>query len=101
MQHDPLADAMSLIKNSEHSGKLECIVRPSSKLIGRVLKIMQENNYIGEFEYIEDGRAGLFKVRLIGNINNYLSQIELNPGVAFQSCSHSPCNFIIVTSLIG
>ena len=70
MQHDPLADAMSLIKNAERSGKLECFIRPSSKLIGRVLKIMQENKYIGEFEYIEDGRAGLFKVRLTGNIND-------------------------------
>jgi len=70
LQHDPLADAMSLIKNAERSGKLECFIRPSSKLIGRVLKIMQENKYIGEFEYIEDGRAGLFKVRLTGNIND-------------------------------
>ncbi len=31
---------------------------------------MQENNYIGQFEYVEDGRAGLFKVKLIGNIND-------------------------------
>ena len=51
LQHDPLADAMSLIKNAEQTGKQECIIRPSSKLIGRVLKIMQENNYIGQFEY--------------------------------------------------
>jgi len=57
LQHDPLADAMSLIKNAERSGKLECIIKPSSKLIGRVLKIMQENKYIGEFEYLEDGRC--------------------------------------------
>ena len=70
MQNDPLADAMSSIKNAEHSGKRECLIRPSSKLIGRVLKIMQENNYIGQFEYLEDGRAGLFKVRLNGNIND-------------------------------
>ena len=70
MQHDPLADAMSLIKNAENIGKQECIICPSSKLIGRVLKIMQENNYIGQFEYVEDGRAGLFKVRLTGNIND-------------------------------
>ena len=70
MQHDPLADAMSLIKNAEQTGKQECIIRPSSKLIGRVLKIMQENNYIGQFEYFEDGRAGVFKVKLTGNIND-------------------------------
>lgn len=61
---------MSLIKNAERSGKHECLIRPSSKLIGRVLKIMQENNYIGQFEYLEDGRAGLFKVKLTGNIND-------------------------------
>ena len=70
MQHDPLADAMSLIKNAERAGKQECLIRPSSKLIGRVLKIMQENNYIGQFEYMEDGRAGIFKVRLKGSIND-------------------------------
>ena len=70
LQHDPLADAMSLIKNAERSGKQDCLIRPSSKLIGRVLKIMQENHYIGQFEYIEDGRAGIFKVKLTGNIND-------------------------------
>lgn len=70
MQHDTLADAMSLIKNAEKSGKMECFIKPSSKLIGRVLKVMQENNYIGNFEYMEDGRAGVFKVQLIGHINN-------------------------------
>lgn len=70
MQHDPLADAMCNIKNAEKTGKLECILKPSSKLIGRVLKVMQENEYIGSFEYIDNGRAGLFKVKLIGNIND-------------------------------
>jgi small subunit ribosomal protein S8 len=61
---------MSLIKNAEISGKMDCFIKPSSKLVGRVLKVMQENNYIGNFEYIEDGRAGMFKVQLIGHINN-------------------------------
>lgn len=70
MQHDPLADALSLIKNAEHSGKIECLINPSSKIIGRVLNVMQENGYINEFEFIEDGRAGIFKIRLNGKINN-------------------------------
>jgi small subunit ribosomal protein S8 len=69
MQHDPLNDAMSQIKNAENAGKGECIIKPSSKLIGRVLKVMQDGNYISQFEYIEDGRAGMFKVVLNGNIN--------------------------------
>lgn len=70
MQHDPLSDAMSLIKNAEGAGKRECLVQPSSQLIGRVLKVMQDNGYIGNFEYIEDGKAGLFRVTLNGRIND-------------------------------
>ena len=70
MQHDPLADAMSRIKNAEMAGKGECVIKPSSKLIGHVLKVMQDNQYIGKFEFLEDGKAGQFKVELIGNINN-------------------------------
>jgi small subunit ribosomal protein S8 len=61
---------MSLIKNAEKSGKMDCYIKPSSKLVGRVLKVMQENNYIGNFEHIEDGRAGIFKVHLVGHIND-------------------------------
>ncbi len=70
MRHDPLNDAMSKIKNAESSGKRECMVRTSSKLIGRVLKVQQEYDYIRQFEYVEDGRAGMFRVLLGGNINN-------------------------------
>ena len=69
MQHDPLNDAMSQIKNAEEVGKRECIIKPSSKLTGRVLKVMQDGNYIAQFEYIEDGRGGKFRVVLNGNIN--------------------------------
>ncbi len=69
MQHDPLNDAMSQINNAEKVGKNECMVKPSSKLIGRVLKTMQDNGYIKEFEYLDDGRSGQFKVTLNGNIN--------------------------------
>jgi len=70
MQSDPLNDAMSTIKNAAAVGKSECTIRPSSKLIGRVLKVMQDNGYIDQFELIEDGKAGVFKVMLEGRINN-------------------------------
>jgi small subunit ribosomal protein S8 len=30
---------------------------------------MQLNGYIGEFEFIDDGRQGKFKVQLLGRIN--------------------------------
>jgi len=70
MQSDPLNDAMSTIKNAASVGKSECMIHPSSKLIGRVLKVMQEYGYINQFEFIEDGKAGLFKVRIKGKIND-------------------------------
>ncbi len=70
MLNDPLADALATIKNAERVGKRECIVKPASKLIGRVLKVMQEYGYIEAFEWIDDGKGGKFKVKLKGNINN-------------------------------
>ncbi|MDD3398075.1 MAG: 30S ribosomal protein S8 [Candidatus Methanomethylophilaceae archaeon] len=70
MQSDPLNDAMSVMRNAVSVGKSECYIRPSSKLIGRVLKVMQDHGYINQFEYIEDGRAGQFRVMLKGAINN-------------------------------
>ena len=70
MQSDPLNDAMSTIKNAASVGESECTIRPSSKLIGRVLKVMQEHGYINQFEFVEDGKAGVFKVRIQGKIND-------------------------------
>jgi len=68
--NDPLADALSHIKNTERVGKMECTIKPASKLIGNVLSVMKEGGYIDEFEFVEDGKAGLFKVQLRGKIND-------------------------------
>ena len=70
MLHDPLNDAMSTIRNAETVGKTECVIRPASKLIGRVLKVMQDHEYIRSFELIEDGRGNMYRVTLVGSINN-------------------------------
>ncbi len=70
MRFDPLADALSTIKNSEYSGRLECTIKPASKLIASVLNVMREYGYLKEYEYIEDGRGGVFRVRLAGKIND-------------------------------
>ena len=70
MQQDTLNDAMVTIKNAEKVGKGECYIKPSSKLIGRVLRVMEEGGYIKQFELLEDGRSGMFKVTLAGQINN-------------------------------
>ena len=70
MLNDPLANALVAIKNAERVGKRECTIKPASKLIGRVLKLMQDYGYIEVFEWIDDGKAGMFKVILKGNIND-------------------------------
>ncbi|MEM2902088.1 MAG: 30S ribosomal protein S8 [Candidatus Bathyarchaeia archaeon] len=66
---DPLSNALSTINNNETRHKRECVIWPASKLVGQVLRVMQKNGYIGEFEYVDDGRAGKFKVQLLGRIN--------------------------------
>ena len=66
---DTLTNGLITIKNNEMRNKRECIISPASKLLGRVLRIMQLNGYIGEFEFIDDGRSGKFKVQLLGRIN--------------------------------
>ncbi|HID10164.1 MAG TPA: 30S ribosomal protein S8, partial [Candidatus Latescibacteria bacterium] len=49
--------------------KRECIVMPASKLVGEVLRIMQLHGYLGEIEYIDDGRFGKYRAQLLGRIN--------------------------------
>lgn len=66
---DPLADALTNIRNNELQVNESCSISPASKLIGQVLSTMQKENYIGEFEYIDDNKAGKFQVELEGNIN--------------------------------
>lgn len=67
MLHDPLADALSTIKNAERVGKRECVVR-SSKVVKALLQIMKDHGYVGAYEYVEDGRGGKFRVELSGKI---------------------------------
>jgi small subunit ribosomal protein S8 len=66
---DTLSNGLITIINNEMRNRRECIISPASKLLGRVLRIMQLNGYIGEFEFIDDGRSGKFKVQLLGRIN--------------------------------
>lgn len=70
MLNDPLANALSTIKNAETKGTTACMIRPSSKLIGGILNLLKEKGYVGNFEFIQDGKAGVFQVELVGMINN-------------------------------
>ncbi len=66
---DTLSNGLVTVINNEMRNKRECVISPASKLLGKVLRIMQLNGFIGEFEFIDDGRAGKFKVQLLGRIN--------------------------------
>ena len=69
MLNDPLADAMSLMLNNELIGKSDCIIKPVSKIVKELLRVMKDNEYISDFKEIEDSRGNYIKLKLIGNIN--------------------------------
>jgi small subunit ribosomal protein S8 len=70
LSNDPLADALNVIRTHERAGKRDCDIKPVSNFIKEVLLLFQRNNYIGEFELVDDGKNGHFKVKLLGNIND-------------------------------
>ncbi len=69
MLNDPMANVLSVINNAEQRGMKQCMVKPSSKLITRVLEIMNSMLYIGSYKVIEDGKGDVVEISLIGAIN--------------------------------
>ncbi|ULT98990.1 hypothetical protein L3Y34_000382 [Caenorhabditis briggsae] len=64
-----LADALNAINNAEKRGKRQVLIRPASKVIVRFLTVMMKHGYIGEFEIVDDHRAGKIVVNLTGRLN--------------------------------
>jgi len=69
MKHDLLSDMLSAIKIGDRFGKIDTVV-PASKMLKDVLMILQKNGYVGNFEFVDDGRGGKFKIGLVGSVNN-------------------------------
>jgi len=61
-----LADALRSICNAEKRGKRQVLIRPCSKVTVKFLTVMMKRGYIGEFEIIDDHRAGKIVVNLTG-----------------------------------
>ncbi len=68
-QMDPISDALTHIKNSETASKRIVTIKPASKLLGEVLRVMQEKGYISKFERMNENHLHLYKVELAGKIN--------------------------------
>jgi small subunit ribosomal protein S15Ae len=66
---DSLADALKSICNAEKRHKRQVLIRPCSKVVVKFLTVMMKHGYIGEFEIIDDHRAGKIVVNLNGRIN--------------------------------
>ncbi len=67
---DTLASALNSIKMAELRGRDTVTVRPASKVLKQVLLLLQRQGYVGDFEFIDDGKSGEFTVKLVGKIND-------------------------------
>ncbi|MFZ8837527.1 MAG: 30S ribosomal protein S8, partial [Pyrobaculum sp.] len=54
----------------EAMGKRQVVIWPVNKLIYYVLRVLQRYGYVGEVEYVDDGRGGKYIVQLLGKIND-------------------------------
>lgn len=68
--NDVLANVLNSIKTQRSIASAEAFARPTSKLVTECLKLMQKFGYIGEFEIIEDGRGGVYRIKLTHKFND-------------------------------
>lgn len=81
---DLVSSLFTTLQNNEIVRNRDCFVK-ASKLVGEVLKVLQRNGYIGAFEFIEDGRGGLFKIQLLGRINR---SAPIRPRISVKSTQY-------------
>ena len=63
-----LANLFTTLYNTEDRKKSDCIILPTSKLAIKVLTVLKNQGYIGEFEHVDDNRGGKFKIHLLAKI---------------------------------
>merc|ERR1719433_725329 len=64
-----LSDALVTLCNAEKRGKRQVLIQPCSKVVVKFLSVMMKHGYIGEFEIVDDHRAGKIVVNLTGRLN--------------------------------
>ena len=68
MLNDQLANVLSTLLNAERISKRECLVKGSG-LIKRVLTLLNETGYLGNFTAVETSKGEYLTIQLIGTIN--------------------------------
>jgi small subunit ribosomal protein S8 len=67
--NDTLANAMSKILHYEITGKRQVSIYPTSKVIRRILDILNNNNYLGKYESSKTSKGETLDLNLLGKIN--------------------------------
>jgi small subunit ribosomal protein S15Ae len=103
-----LADCLKSIVNAEKGGKRQVLIRPSSKVILRFLRLMQKHGYIGEFEVVDDHRSNKIVVNLLGRLNKcavinprFDVQIKDLEKIASQLLPSRQFGYVVLTTNVG
>ena len=67
--NDTLSTAMSKILDYEEIGKKQVQIYPSSKVVKKVLDILNQKNYLGEYDETKTNRGDALMLNLLGKIN--------------------------------
>ena len=67
--NDSLANALEQITKYDSLGMSVVLIKPKSKMIMSVLKILHEKGYVGSYEIVEDNKGGHLKLHLLKKIN--------------------------------
>lgn len=79
----PLSTPQKSMYNAEKRGKKQVLIRPSSKVVIKVLQVMMKHGYIGEFEFVDNHRSGKIVVELNGRLNKcgvISPRYDISPG---------------------
>jgi small subunit ribosomal protein S8 len=69
VQKDIVSSALAKIYQYEKLGRTMVELKPVSNLLKEILKIMNEEGYVGTFQEVEDGRGNYLKLNLLGKLN--------------------------------
>jgi len=67
--NDTLAACLSKIDNASKMSKNQVIISGISKMIKKVLEILNKHGYVGKCNYEDNSRGGIVDIELIDNIN--------------------------------